>query len=658
MADTRTPPRTFYLNETHELTRGIKEGAGRLPNLAPIDWVKRAPQIHSSLDATVKRVAASRDPLREMRLFMVAAPEKHVTKRSTAKNKPATFTEETRYAGEHSRVFRRLGLDLLHVADDGTAIVHATRDRVQQLARTAQQLPRAGAREQARWVTISEFMPVPETYRIDMQWAMQIPQSKLADTIVELQPMLTAIEADEVMRALLSLLSKASGELLQAAGTDFSGRHWYRGKIGRRSLISIAKQLYSVESLHRPIPTEVAAGTRGALRKSTRAPEVRTPQEPIDNLPVVGVVDLGVPKSHPELAAYSRGQYVDGNSEGVLGDHGSSVASRVVFGDLDFSHGVEARPAGTCRFLDVVVSEDAHHANTKSIITAIEASANAYGDVRVFNLSFGRYTPLALHSEVERREILIALRDLDNLIFGRDLLVIVAAGNSPPGVQPATAYPDHVDDPQWALGPWTMGFNTLTCGSAVGRPSPSGLARQVEWPSPFTRIGPGVANAPVPEFCAAGGDCNAQYQYAPTLGVWVCRGDGTWEDRRGSTRHLICGTAPRTRGGVRAPPLGERVRADGTALRRHRKGVPRSHSPNSRCICASNGTRGTRAWSRFRERREARAATAAKRCDGLAGHPRIRQGRRESAAADTARLVGASTGPTSSIGVFLGSTRS
>jgi hypothetical protein len=182
-----------------------------------------------------------------------------------------------------------------------------------------------------------------------------------------------------------------------------------------------------------------------------------------------------------------------------------------------------------------VVSEDAHHANTKSIIRSIEASANAYGDVRVFNLSFGRYSPLAAHTEVEQREILIALRDLDNLIFGRDLLVIVAAGNSPPGVQPATQYPDHVDDPQWALGAWTMGFNTLTCGAAVSRASPGGLARQVDWPSPFSRIGPGVAKGPTPEFCASGGDCTPQYQYAPTLGVWVCRPDGLWEDRPGTS---------------------------------------------------------------------------------------------------------------------------
>lgn len=150
MVDKKVEPRTFFLNESHEFTRGEKEGGGRPASYAPINWASRAAKLHSTLNATRSAVAASQDPLRERRFFMLAAPESKVTKTSKAIGKPPTFDEETRYSGEHSRVFRRLGVDLLHVASDGSAIVHATPDRVDQLTRTAAQLPKAGAKEQAR----------------------------------------------------------------------------------------------------------------------------------------------------------------------------------------------------------------------------------------------------------------------------------------------------------------------------------------------------------------------------------------------------------------------------------------------------------------------------------------------------------------------------
>lgn len=528
--------RTFFLNEKHEFTRGEKKGGGRVPNYAPIDWVSKSATLRNSIEKTRAAVTSSKDPLRDRRFFVLAAPESTVAKESSAKNKPSTYDQEPRYSGKHSRVFRRLGIDLLHVTDSGSAIVHATPDRIEQLVRTASQLPQAGVREQARWATIKAFSPIPESLRLDPGWLAGIPAREQVDVIVELQPLLTSLEANEVMHAVLGLLDRGADERLVGAGTDFSGRHWYRGRAGKKSLNAIAKHLFSVEAVHPPILTELAATTRRAARRIAEIPAAAPPTPAqASSLPSVAVVDCGVPQGHAELGPYSRGQYLDPNSQGVLGDHGSSVAARVVFGHLDFANGLQARPPGLCRFLDVVVSEDAEHVNTKSILTAMEAVVGAYPDVRVFNLSFGSYSPLGSLGAVERREVLIALRDLDNFIFARDVIVVVAAGNTRAGVQPATAYPGHFADISWALGSWTMGFNTLTCGGTVGHASPTGLAKTVDWPSPFSRVGPGIADAPVPDFAAFAGDCTPQYQWAATLGVWVCRADGTWEDRPGTS---------------------------------------------------------------------------------------------------------------------------
>ncbi len=87
----------------------------------------------------------------------------------------------------------------------------------------------------------------------------------------------------------------------------------------------------------------------------------------------------------------------------------------------------------------------------------------------------------------------------------------------------------------WGLGAWAAGFNTVVVGGYVPRPNADGVARRAGWPSPFTRVGPGVADAPVPSFSAGAGDCSDTYQWKPGLGVWTSNKTGDWEDAIGTS---------------------------------------------------------------------------------------------------------------------------
>ena len=78
-------------------------------------------------------------------------------------------------------------------------------------------------------------------------------------------------------------------------------------------------------------------------------------------------------------------------------------------------------------------------------------------------------------------------------------------------------------------------FNTVVVGGYVPRPNTDGVARRAGWPSPFTRVGPGVADAPVPSFSAGAGDCSDTYQWKPGLGVWTSNKTGDWEDAIGTS---------------------------------------------------------------------------------------------------------------------------
>jgi hypothetical protein len=258
----------------------------------------------------------------------------------------------------------------------------------------------------------------------------------------------------------------------------------------------------------------------------------------LSNLPVIGVVDTGVPANHVVLSRYRRGTYIAPTSTAVpASPHGCFVSSRVVFGDPDYSGGLpDLTPAGTSRYYDINVGGILpEEIEDKSIYPALQAIVATAPDVRIFNMSFDAIEPLDSMGAVKRSEVLSLVQDLDNFIFQNDIMVVVAAGNSPKGLIPSTPYPAHFHAPEWALGPWARSFNSLTCGSFVGRLTSGGLAPKVGWPSPFCRVGPGLCHSPKPHFSANGGNGTPEYRYAPGLGVWGLTPTGAWEDWSGTS---------------------------------------------------------------------------------------------------------------------------
>lgn len=531
-------PRTFFLNEQHELARGEKEGGGRPAQYGAIDWATKGAEISAALTASRKAIHKSKDPLRERHYFLVAMPVPKVPKltKNAKKSPTGVYDEETQYAGEHSRVFRRLGMDLLDVNADGVATVHATTERFDRLLATASALPREGVQERARWATIARFDPIPANFRVDRSWVDGLSKSSLVDVIVELQPLLSRVEMEEVLASIAHLLKRDFDEALSGTGTDFSGRRWFRGKMRKAAIVDIAEHFSSIQSLHPPHVTAVNALKVPRRGSGTMPAGDAQPPPDVSTLPTVAILDTGVPTGHVELAPYRRGTYQHPDAYSAhAGDHGSLVASRVVFGDLDFSAGERSRPPGTCRFLDGMVAKDDVHIEDKAVAPALEAIVATYPDVRVFNLSFGEARPLPSYSDVERRERLLLVQDLDNFIFARDVFVVVAAGNVPRGTVPSSAYPQHVDEAAWQLGAWPSGFNSATCGALVGALHPDGLVKTAGWPSPFSRVGPGLAGSPVPEYGAPGGNLADDWSWHGSMGVWGCTASGTWEDHPGTS---------------------------------------------------------------------------------------------------------------------------
>jgi hypothetical protein len=526
-------PRSFFLNEQHELTRGEKEGGGGVPKYAPIDWGAKGRRIQQTLTQAKAKIDSLPDPVKDHHYFLLAKPEATL-KKLTKDRRHATgeIEEPTAYSGKDSRVFSRIGMDLLAVTPDGSAVVHTTPERMDQLQSTAMALSEFGVREQARWATIESFDVVPTELRIDQEWLAELPANRPADAVVELQPLLTRAEIDALMRAIASLLqiNAPRDQTIRGTGTDFSGRQWLRGNVSPEALLRIATTFMSVQSLHSPLISEVS-GTRGIVSAANADRNARNVVVPA-NLPSVAVVDTGIPSNHVVLAPLIRGSYRTPLNAGGTGSHGSFVASRIAFDEQ--SGPPSAQLSANVRIFDVNVALGPRQIDHKNLLSALEATANTAPDVRVFNLSFDG-EPLGLLPRVRRQEELILAQDLDNFIFQYDVLIVVAAGNSRGGIIPTSAYPMHFSDPNWHLGALACTFNTLTCGSYVSQVSASGLVGQQGWPSPFCRTGPGLAGTPKPDFSASGGNTTRNYGFAAGVGVWGVDEFGNWNERIGTS---------------------------------------------------------------------------------------------------------------------------
>ena len=405
----RVVPHTFFLNESHELAPSEKEGGGRLPAYAPIQWAPKARRLSRSLQRVEQVIDASNDPLRDERFFVLANRVPDVEKLSRDKKKAPEghFKEQTEFGGAHGRVFDRLGLDLLQVTDAGQAVVHAKKATMTQLRNRSASLETLGAREQSRWITIESFETIPLQLRVDSDWLNHLRPNEPSDVVFELQPVLTRVEVEIVLRAIADIL--LNDEKLSGTGTDFSGRRWLRGAATQRSIRLIAKDFFSVQAIHSPLYSIAAGKAKGMMTSVSSAPSLREPPIDATDLPCVAILDLGVPTDHSRLKHYKRGQFVPLNApRPPIGDHGSWVASRVVFGDCE-SHQELSKCVGLCSFYDGMVGDHTVGSTRtdrvwdKFVMEVLNGIAGAAPDVRVFNLSFGNEQPLHAFSEVRAK---------------------------------------------------------------------------------------------------------------------------------------------------------------------------------------------------------------------------------------------------------------
>ncbi|MFE5594772.1 S8 family peptidase [Streptomyces sp. NPDC056549] len=281
--------------------------------------------------------------------------------------------------------------------------------------------------------------------------------------------------------------------------------------------LNVISQLLDVDLIAK-IET-LPAGTTDRLSPSdVTAEELADLPIPSADAPIVGIIDSGVQAGHPLL----RGCIVEATTvSGSLSDgvdrhgHGTSVASILLHGSIDTQIASGDWEAPPCRILSVRVLDEENRIPSNRLPQSEISNAVEYlssRGVKVINLSLGDEDGVMV---ANRAPTLAAV--LDSLARKFGVVFVVPTGN----VVPAE-YSGLMDDKFRSDYPYRMlespvsglidpapSAISLTVGGSVPALKPAALGTvpigKPGWPSPFSRVGPGINGAIKPEINAAAG---------------------------------------------------------------------------------------------------------------------------------------------------------
>jgi hypothetical protein len=262
--------------------------------------------------------------------------------------------------------------------------------------------------------------------------------------------------------------------------------------------------------------------------KAGRVDKHSFPKPPRPDLdgPRVCIIDSGIASGHPLLAnnvGHEEAILPTGASATDQHGHGTQVAGVAVFGSVRacYEGGVFESPI--VLFSARVLNEDNRFDDEKLILNQMRDAIRVFKrpphDCRVFNLSLGTREPADTNKQSPWAEA------LDILAREEQVLLVVSAGNNHTIFtnNPLEAemvlkkHPQQLLQPEARLADPATAAIPLTVGALVEHASVGvrhGVASgdivkclgKVAQPSPFTRVGPGLADSVKPDFVDFGGN--------------------------------------------------------------------------------------------------------------------------------------------------------
>lgn len=147
-----------------------------------------------------------------------------------------------------------------------------------------------------------------------------------------------------------------------------------------------------------------------------------------NNLPYVGMIDGGVATYLKPFKTVEQIYEVAGLPNNYFVDHGSSVASLLLYGDISkkLNKRQETFLSPSCKVVSVrgLPSNEDIEFNLIDLESVIREAIPKYPQVKIWNLSIGPYGPISEHF------VSSLTRLLDELSYNYDIIFIIAVGNT------------------------------------------------------------------------------------------------------------------------------------------------------------------------------------------------------------------------------------
>jgi Subtilase family len=284
--------------------------------------------------------------------------------------------------------------------------------------------------------------------------------------------------------------------------------------------------------LNYPYIFEVLEPEDIALPHQVESPEAAiqpdiTPIPPDDDAPAVCVIDSGIQEAHifiaPAIDQSTSHCFLPGRSANDISDfvraggHGTRVCGAVLYGETVPANGSPELPfwIQNARVLDEHNSMPEELFPPEVLRAAVERFYNGPRSTRIFNHSINA------NAYCRTRYMSAWAAEIDLLSSLYDILIVQSAGNlhttgpSPyPGIKDhldaGRDYPTYFSHPSTRIANPGQSLQALTVGSVAYGSFSDGnwrtIAHAADYPSAFSRSGPGIWNVIKPEVVEYGGD--------------------------------------------------------------------------------------------------------------------------------------------------------
>jgi hypothetical protein len=514
-------PHIIIKNEMSPAVKREYEGGGGGTHLRE-SYARHARKVFNEVDRIRAMFAHINDGSIENRYMKVSLPQGH--KVSTSEGK---IVEQDIY----SNIVGSPAENVAHVSINKSAF----EDLHSEIDRYATSEKHVG---KSKFAIIEELSEIPFAEKISERFSNFFRSDEdTGEAIISLFSDLSQNDVDAILRAVNDFLRLNHSQILNVVKAD-SGT-LFRVKSKKSVLKELSAKFISIQSLdasddlisEMSLPGENVGDQVVVQPNSSRA--------------LACMFDTGI-NSTSRLFKDSVMDSIHpfGNNNGVGIQHGTFVASRIIYGDSikdQLSTGVltpDVRLVSVCinKFDDL---GNIRKASIDELIEVIRSQVERlHSTIRVYNLSISCVPPKqGLSPSIKDDMVHILAAEIDAISRKYDVLFVICTGNipfAPSDPFPTSVFPQYFDADTTRIMPPGEAMLALTVGSYALYDAAGSMDKK-EDPSPFTRRGPGFANYYKPDLIAHGGNCGASWSEHAFLNVAgfsshseaICYGRGT-----------------------------------------------------------------------------------------------------------------------------------